>query len=325
MDRRAFITSVSRSILAAPLTVNAQTIGKQARIGVIVPGSPPLPHFEAFKQGLRDLGYVEGQTIVFETRWDEGRQDRYSSLVGNLIHVKVDIIVAGSSQSAFAAKKATETIPIVMTANADPVGSGLVTSLARPGGNVTGMSLIAAELSAKRIEILRAAVPGLSRVGVIWNPENPISAPLLQETQTAARALAVQIQPLEVGKPADLEGAFRAAVRSGAQALLMVQDAMFSLQRGRIAEQALKNGIPTMSGETGFAAAGGLMNYGPDIVDSWRRSAAYVDKILKGAKPADLPVEQPTKFELVINLKTAKALGLTIPQSLLLRADQVIE
>jgi putative ABC transport system substrate-binding protein len=300
------------SLILTPLAAETQTTGKLARIGVIVPGSPPLPHFEAFKEGLRDLGYVQGQTIVVEPRWDEGRQDQYASLVGDLIHVKVDIIVAGSTQSAFAAKRATQTIPIVMTANADPVKLGLVASLARPGGNVTGMSLVAAELSAKRIEILAAAVPRLSRVVVIWNPENPISAPLLQETQAAARSLAVQVQPLEVRKPGDLESAFPVAVRSGAQALLTVQDAMFSLQRRRIAELALKNLIPTMSGETGFAAAGGLMNYGPDIVNSWRRSAVYVDKILKGAKPGDLPIEQPTKFELVINLKTAKALSLTI-------------
>jgi putative ABC transport system substrate-binding protein len=237
----------------------------------------------------------------------------------------VDIIVAGTTPTAVAAQKATRTIPIVMAAIADPVGAGLIASLARPGGNITGMSLISAELSGKRIGLLKEAIPSVSRVAVLWNPMNPNTVGLLHDTTRAAQSLGIQVQVLEGRNGAEIDAAFESAVKGGAQALVTVQDVLFTLQRARIAEIARKSKIPTMSGESGFAAAGGLLNYGPNIADSWRRSAVYVDRILKGAEPGDLPIEQPTKFELVINLKTAKALGLTIPPSLLQRADQVIE
>jgi putative tryptophan/tyrosine transport system substrate-binding protein len=325
MDRRAFIGTLAGSLLAAPLAAEAQLAGKVPRIGVLAPGRPPLPPFDALRDGLRGLGYIEGQTIVLESRWDEDKPDRHPALAVDLVRLRVDVIIAGTTPMAVAAKQATGTIPIVMAAVSDPVGTGLVASLPRPGGNVTGMSLLSAELSGKRIEILKEAIPGLSRIAILWNPRNPISTRLLKDTQAAAQSLGVQFQVLEVRSPADLDGAFRAATNGGAQALATLQDSMFYVHRARIAELELKDRLPTMSGENLFASAGGLMNYGANIDDSWRRSAVYVDKILKGAKPADLPVEQVTKFELVINLKTAKALGLTIPPALLQRADQVIE
>jgi len=324
VDRRTFIGTLTGGLLAAPLA-EAQQVGRVPRIGVLAPGRPPLEHFDAFREGLRDLGYTEGQTILLEPRWDEGSTARHASLVADLVRLKVDIIVAGTTPAALAAKKATRTIPIVMAAIADPVGAGLVTSLARPGGNTTGMSLISAELSGKRIGILKEAMPSISRVAVLWNPMNPNTVGLLHDTKGAAQSLGIQVQVHEVRNGAEVDTAFESAVKGGAQALITVQDALFTLQRARIAEIARNRRIPTMSGESGFAAAGGLMNYGPNIVDSWRRSAVYVDRILKGAQPGDLPIEQPTKFELVINLKTAKALALTIPPSLLQRADQVIE
>jgi putative ABC transport system substrate-binding protein len=324
MERRAFIAALAGGILAAPLA-EAQQGGRVPRIGVLAPGRPPLEQFDAFRKGLRDLGYTEGQTIILEPRWDEGSTARHASLVADLVRLKVDIIVAGTTPTAVAAQQATRTIPIVMAAIADPVGAGLIASLARPGGNITGMSLISAELSRKRIGLLKEAIPSVSRVAVLWNPMNPNTVGLLHDTEDAAQSLGIQVQVLEGRNGAEIDAAFQSAVKGGAQALVTSQDVLFTLQRARIAEIARKRRIPTMSGESGFAAAGGLMNYGPNIVDSWRRAATFVDKILKGAKPGDLPVEQPEKFELVINLKTAKVLGLTIPPSLLLRADQVIE
>ncbi len=324
MDRRAFILATTGGLLAAPLA-EGQQLGRVPRIGVLAPGSPPLEHFDAFRKGLRELGYAEGQTIILESRWDEGNTARHASMVADLIRLKVDIIVAGTTPTALAARKATRTIPIVMAAIADPVGAGLVTSLARPGGNITGMSLISAELSGKRIGILKEAMPSISRIAVLWNPMNPNTVGLLHDTKGASQSLGIQVQVLEVRNGAEIDAAFQSALKGGAQALVTVQDALFTLQRARIAELARKRRIPTMSGESGFAAAGGIMNYGPNIADPWRHAATFVDKILKGAKPGDLPVEQPEKFELVINLKTAKALGLTIPPSLLARADQVIE
>ena len=322
MDRREFLGTVAGGLLAAPLA-EAQQVGRVPRIGVLAPGSPPLEQFDAFRKGLRDLGYTESQTIILESRWDEGSTARHPSLVADLIRLKVDIIVAGTTPTALAAQKATRTIPIVMAAIADPVGAGLIASLARPGGNTTGMSLISAELSRKRIGLLKEAIPSVSRVAVLWNPMNPNTVGLLRGTEGAAQSLGIQVQVLEARNEAEIDGAFQSAGKRGAQALVTSQDVLFTLQRARIAAIARKRRIPTMSGESGFAAAGGLMNYGPNIPDAWRHAATFVDRILKGAKPGDLPVEQPETFEL--NLKTAKALGLTIPQSLLLRADQVIE
>jgi len=324
MDRRVFITVVGGSILATPLVAAAQQTGKIPRVGILAPGNPPLVHAEAFREGLRDLGYVEGQNIRFEWRWEAGDPDRYGPLAKDLVRGRVDVIVAGTTQASFAAKQATQTIPIVMAAVADPVGSGLVPRLSKPGSNITGMALLSPETSAKRLELLKEAVRDLSRIAA-FTTRNPTQPRLLKETQIAGAALGIHVESIVVANLDALGGAFRDAVRQRAQAVVMLQDSMFTIYRAQIADLALRHHLATVSGETGFAQAGGLMHYGPNIADVWRQSTRYVDKILRGAKPADLPVEQPTKFELVINLKTAKALDLAIPQSLLVRADEIIE
>jgi len=327
MDRRAFLGTLTAGLLAAPLVSAAQQYkAGMPRVGVLAPGRPPNVAVEAFRSGLRDLGYVEDQNILLEWRWDEHRPDRYAAMASDLVQRNVDLIVAGTTGASIAAKNATTTIPIVMAASGlgDPVELGLVQSLARPGGNVTGLVLLTNELPGKRFELLKEAIPRLTRVALLWN-RTPLAPTLVKEHEAAARALAIQIQLLEVRGPDDFEGAFQAATQGRAQGLLMIQGPLYFSHRVQIATLALNSRLPTISGETHYAQAGGLMNYGPNIPNSWRHAATYVDKILKGAKPADLPVEQATKFELVINLKTAKALGLTIPPSLLLRADQVIE
>ena len=324
LNRRGFLQAMSAGLLVAPVSAVAEQAGKIPRVGVLAPGNPPLVHADAFRQGLRELGYVEGQNIILDWRWEGGHPDQYSLYATELVRLGVDVIVAGTTPASIAAKRATQTTPIVMAAVADPVGSGLVSRLSRPGGNVTGMSLLSPEMSAKRIEVLREAVLGLSRI-TVFATRNPSQPALLKETQTAAFSLGIQVELVMVPNADALSGAFQEAVRRRAQALLLLQDSLFTLERARIADLALKHRLPAISGETGFAQAGGLMHYGPNIGDAWRQSTRYVDKILKGAKPADLPVEQPTKFEMVINMKTAKALGLALPQSLLLRADQVID
>jgi putative tryptophan/tyrosine transport system substrate-binding protein len=327
MDRRVFLGTVVGGLLAAPLAAEAQQPVKVARIGVLAPGSPTSsPQLrEAFRQQLRELGYVEGQNIVIEYRWAEGRAERLPDLAAELVSLNVDVIVAGGTPGPLAAKHATGTIPIVMTAAGDPVGSGLVASLARPGGNVTGLSARSPDLSGKRLQLLKEVVPGVARVAVLWNAANPYAALVVRETEAAARSLGVQVQFLEVRGPDDFENALPAAIRGRAGALIVVEDPLTFLYLKRIAEFAAQNRLPATYGYREFAEAGGLMTVGPNLADLYRRAAIFVDKILKGAKPADLPIEQPTKFELVINLKTAKALGLTLPPSLLLRADQVIE
>ena len=273
---------------------------------------------------MRELGYVEGQTIAIESRWAEGRYDRYPALAGDLVRLKVDVIVTVGGAATQAAKQATRTIPIVMSVVIDPLGGGLVPSLARPGGNVTGLSVMT-ETVGKQLEVLKEVVPKLSRVAVLWNPANPGSAPQLREAEVAARTLAVWLQTLEARTPKEIEIAFDAITKERAGALVVLADAIFTNQVGQIAGLAMKGHLPSIYGLREYVEAGGLMVYSPNTLELERRSATYVDKILKGAKPADLPIEQPTRFELVINLKTAKALGLTIPQSVLLRADQVIE
>jgi putative ABC transport system substrate-binding protein len=306
-------------------------VGHQApkvpRVGYVFGSSSENRHLlEAFRQGLRELGYLEGQTVTLEVRWADGRSERLPEPVAELVRLPVDVLVAESGLAGLAAQKATQTIPIVMAPVGDPVGAGLVASLGRPGGNITGVSMFAPDLSGKRLELLQEAVPKVSRVGVLWNPTNPNSAAQLRQTEVAARALGVRLlQPLGVRGPDEFASAFSALVNERAEALNVLADGLFLTQRRRIAELAIKGRLPTMSGDTGFAEAGGLMYYGPSIPDAVRRAATYVDKILKGAKPGDLPVEQPTKFELVINLKTAKALGLTIPPSVLARVDEVIQ
>ena len=321
------ILTLTLSLLAALLAAHAQPAGKVPRIGVIMQGVPPGAsgdELDVLRQGLRDLGYVEGQTIALEVRWGEGQHERYPALAADLVRRSVDLIVAAGGSPARAAQHATTTIPIVMVVGNDPVAQGLVASLARPGGNITGLTIMTRELSGKRLGLLTEAVPGLSHVGLLMDAGNPNQQVHLDDHEAAARVLGVQLLPLEVRGPDEFVGAFQAATQGHAQALLIAQGALFLRQRARLAELALASRLPTLSGETGYAEAGGLMHYGPDIPGSFRRVAVYVDKILKGAKAAELPVEQPTTFELVINLKTAEALGLTMPPTLLFQATELI-
>ena len=318
---------MAATVLAAQLAAEAQTARRVYRIGIL--HSWPLqnmPAFAAFRERLRDLGYVEGQNCVFEYRFLTDRPDRLPSLAAELIRSRVDIIVAGDPATTAAAKGATSDIPIVAAVLAlDPVAAGFVASLARPGGNVTGLSFFAPEMSGKRLALLKETLPGLSRVAVLWTPSATQHPALLRETDEAGRRLGIALLRVAVNGAEDIDRAFQSAAGGRVGAMTVLQAAEFSRIKGRIAELGLKHRVPTISGEDGFAELGGLIKYGPSVIENWRRAANYVDRILRGAKPGDLPVEQPTKFELVINLKTAKLLGLTIPPSLLLRADQVIE
>jgi putative ABC transport system substrate-binding protein len=326
MDRRTFIRTLAAGVLAVPLDAGAQQPGKVYRIGFLSPRSPSdVGRLAAFRQSLRELGYVEGQNIVIESRWAEGEYDRLPGLAAELVRLKVDVIVTYAAPAIQAAKRATGTIPIVMAGAIDPVASGLVTSVARPGGNITGLSLMAPDLVGKQLAILKEVVPTVSRVALLGNPVNTGNAPQLRHAQETARTLGMRLQSLEARGPNEIESAFAAITRERAGALIVLVDGMLADHRARIADLAAKSRLPAVYGLSDYPEAGGLMAYGPSVLDRFRRAATYVDKILKGAKPGDLPVEQPTKFELVINLKTAKALGLTIPQSLLQRADQVIE
>ncbi len=326
LSRVVLILTLALGILAGPLAAEAQQPGKIRRIGILRPGAPPDPYVEAFREGLRELGYVEGQSIAIEYRWAEGKLERLPDLAADLARLKVDVIVTATTPGVQAARRATSTIPIVMAAVGDPVGTGLIASLARPGGNITGLSLLSPELSGKRLELLKEAVHKLSPVAVLWNSASPAMILSFRETQTAAQVLGVSLQSWEVqGDPQDFARAFSMVSKERPHALLVVLDPFTILHRSRIVELAAKHRLPAMYEIRAFVEAGGLMSYGPSVPDMYRRAATYVDKILKGAKPADLPVEQPTKFELVINLKTAKALGLTIPPSVLIRADEVIQ
>ena len=308
---------VAICILAAPLAAYAQQTGKLWRIGYLGASSPATrPFIDAFQQGLRELGYVDGRNIVIEYRSD----------AADLVRLKVDVLVASTNPRAVAAKSATATIPIVMVNVADPVQIGLVASLARPGGNVTGLSRIDSELIGKNLELLAETVPGVSRVALLSDPVNPAHPILVARAKQAAQSLGLQLLKIvETREPSELETAFSSMAKERVTALLVVAGGMLAGQYTRIADLALRNRLPSMSGSSLYPGAGGLMSYAPSSVAPYRRAATYVDKILRGAKPADLPVEQPTEFHLVINLKTAKALGLTVPPSLLLRADQVIE
>jgi putative tryptophan/tyrosine transport system substrate-binding protein len=324
----ALVAVLAVSLLAAPLAADAQQAGRVPRIGFLGVTSPSdrPPLLDAFRQRLRELGWVEGQNIVIDYRYAEGRVDRLPDLAAELVRLKVDLIVSLGTQGVTAAKNATETIPIVMIAVRDPVGTGLIASLARPGGNVTGVSGYAGlEIVAKQLELLKETVPKIRRVAILSNPTNAYHQLAIREVNVAARSLGVQLQLLEARGPNEFDGAFAAMAKERVGALLVLSDAMLSSHRTRLADLAARSRLPAAYGVRESVEAGGLMSYGPSFLDLYRRSATYVDKILKGANPADLPVEQPTKFELVINLKTAKALGLTIPPSLLQRADQVIE
>ena len=328
MNRRSFIGRIAGGLVAVPLVASAQQTAKVPRVGWLSPGSGTSDEnfLASFRDGLRELGWVAGQNIAIESRWAEGRFERLPDLAAELVRLKVDVIVASVTQASLAAKHATGTIPIVMVGVGDPLGSGLVASLARPGGNVTGPSSMLAEASGKQLALLKETVPKASPVAVLWNPANPVwQAAALKETESAAQALGLRLQLLEARGPDELEGAFAAMTRERAGALFIPADIIFVRYAQRIADLAASYRLPAMFGFREHVQAGGLMSYAANFGVMFRRAATFVDKILKGAKPGDLPVEQPTKFELVINLKTAKALGLTIPQSLLLRADEVIQ
>jgi putative ABC transport system substrate-binding protein len=322
--RRAFIGTLAGGLLAAPLTAYAQQAGKVPRIGVLSPDSPgPLPLLDAFRQELRKLGYVENQNIAIEYRFAGAKPELLPELAAQLVRLKVDVILTINTAASQAAKSATKTIPIVFTYVAEPVD--LVPSLARPGGNITGLTTLASELSAKRLELLKEALPGTSRVAFLWNSTNLAGTRGLRETERASLPLGIQLYPLGLRGPDELQNAFRVASRERVGVVFVWEDAVLLRHRTRILDLAANHRLPTTSQYREFVEAGGLLSYGSNLSDHFRRAATYVDKILKGAKPADLPVEQPTKFELVINLKTAKALGLSIPQSLLQRADEVIQ
>ena len=327
MNRRTFLSGVTGGLLAAPLAAGAQQATKAARIGFLSlsPGRTPTMDISP---GLRELGWIEGQNIIVEYRWAANREDKLPALAGELVRLKVDVIVTSSTPAAQAAKRATTTIPIVMTFVADPVGSGLVTSLARPGGNITGLTTLATGLVAKRLELLKAVVSGSSRMAVLWQPgalgERAVRD-MVEETQVAGRTLGLDLRFVEARRPDDFEQAFSAIREARVGGLRIFPAPLLFEERRSIVAHAAKGRLPAMCPWREAASAGGLMSYSANFPDMYRRAATYVDKILKGAKPADLPIEQPTTFELVINLKTAKALGLTIPPSLLQRADQVIE
>ena len=314
-------------LLAVGVIADAQQPTKILRIGYLSSDSPSTiaVRIEAFRQGLRELGYVEGKNVVIEWRFAEGKADRLRGLAAELVRLKVDVIVTSSPAATRAAKEATVTIPIVTAQDNDPVGNGLVASLARPGGNITGLSTLAPEISGKRLELVKEIVPRVSRVAVLGSSTTPGNPQALRETELAARVLGLQLQYLEVRGAKDIEPAFRAAAKDRAEAVLMLQSPVFVNQRRQLAELAVKFRLPVIYDRREFVDDGGLMSYGTNYTDLSHRAAIYVDKILKGAKPADLPVEQPTKFELVINLKTAKQIGLTIPPNVLARADRVIK
>ena len=329
MRRRHFLILLGGAVAVAPFAAGADQPAKVFRIGIL--GNLPLTGGEgadlwgAFILGLRERGYVEGQNITIESRVSEGKYERLPDLAAELAGLAVDVIVVPAVAPVFAAKHATRTIPIVMADSTDPVEAGLVASLARPGGNITGLSLLSSEIPGKQLQLLKEIVPEVSRVAVLWNPTNQANGRMLEAAKAAAQSLAVELQALEARAPDDFENAFAAMTSEGAGALLVLRDGMLLLHRQRLLDLAAKRRLPAMYAGKEEVVDGGLVAYGPSLRDSFRRAATYVDKILKGAKPADLPIEQPTKFELVINLKTAKALGLTIPPSILARADEVIE
>ena len=323
MIKKVLSLALSAMLLAPSFPVDAQPAKKVPLVSYLSPSSAGQ-NAEAFRRGLRELDYAEGKNIVLEWRFAEGKMDRLPELAAELVRMKVDVIVVAGGNAALAAKKATSTIPIVIAAASDPVGTGLVASLARPGGNITGLTILSPELSGKRLELLKETVPGITRVAALVYPDNPAYALLLKETQEAARALGLQLQILEVRSPDDFDSAFTAAKMERAGALNVLSSAFFTAHRKKLLELAAKNRLPAIYHNEEFVENGGLMFYGPSIADSNRRAATYVDKILKGRTPADLPVEQPMKFEFIVNLKAAKQIGLTIPPNVLARADKVI-
>jgi putative ABC transport system substrate-binding protein len=327
MNRRTFISLIAGAAASCwPAMLAAQQAGKVHRIGFLWDGPTVFPDaIEAFRRSLRDLGYVEGGDIVIDYRWAEGKPDRIRELAEELVRLNVDVILAPSSIYTGAAKRTTATIPIVFFSHADPLGTGHVASLARPGGNATGLSLMQTETGVKGLELFKEAVPGLSRVAVIFDPATPSHGPGLKAVEAAGPMLGFGIQAVPVRTAAEYDGAFAAMVGERADGVLVLSTPLYIAGAERLAELGIKHRLPTLFGPKHHVQAGGLMSYSPDRADLWRRGAIFVDKILKGARPADLPVQQPTKFELAINLKTARAIGVTIPPSFILRADEVIE
>ena len=328
MDRRRFLLTSLTGVLIAPVAVRAQPAGRVPRVGVLYGGNPSVANRcdEGFRQGLAELGYVEGKSILLEVRWADGKVDRARELAAELIRLNVDLVFAPGTMVARSVKQVRGTIPIVIASAADPIGSGLIESFGHPGGNVTGLSMVAGpEIAGKYVELLGEAVPRVSKMAVVRNPDNPALAPQVKAMEVAAGARGVNIHLVPFRNAGDVDGAFKAMVSKGVGAIIVVPDPVSQSLRVKIAELALKHHLPSMFGFQEETEAGGMMSYGVDIRQHCRRVPIFINKILKGAKPADLPVEQPTKFEVVINLKTAKALGLTIPPSLLARADQVIE
>jgi putative ABC transport system substrate-binding protein len=311
--------------LALPFGAEAQPAGKVYRIGLLETGALRPRPWAAFQERIRELGYVEGRTVVFEPRWADGQLDRLPTLAAELLRLKVDVIVTAGSQAAQVAKGATTSVPIVMATGGDPVGLGLVESLARPGGNVTGMTTLSRELSGKRLEVLREALPGVTRMGMLWHRTSRIDALLRSETEQAAQTLGISLKAHGVHGPDDFDRALGAIVAERAGAVLVATSPMFLGHRRQLADLALRHRLPTMFAFREYVEAGGLMAYGPNYAHLFQRAAGYVDRILKGAKPETLPIEQPTNFELIIGMKTAKALGLTIPPSVRARADELIE
>ena len=326
-SRIALTVTLGLTLLAAPLAAEAQQAGKVYRVGFLGNSSAALEAnlVGPFREGLRELGYVEGRNIVIEYRWAEGKYERFPALIAELAALNVDVIVTAGTPAALAVKRTTPSIPLVMAAVGDPIGVGLVASLARPGGNVTGLSAIAPELEGKRLELLREVVPKLSHIAVLWNPDNPFHADSLKETRAAAQVLGIKAQLVGVRISEEFPAAFAAIVRERPGALLVLADRIFLHNRARIVDFGAKHRLPGVYPYRELVEAGGLMSFGPSYPGMHRRAAHYVDKILKGSKPADLPVEQPATFELIINLKAAKALGLTIQPSLLQRADELIQ
>ena len=327
MKRREFISLVGAAA-AWPLAAPAQQVGKTPQIGYLGVSSPSMePHYvEAFRQKLRELGHVEGRNIAIEYRWAEGQDDRLPNLASELVRLKPDVIVTTGTPGAVAAMQATKTIPIVMASSADPVGSGLVASLARPGGNVTGFTILGPELEGKRLELLKQAVPGLSRLAVLWNPSNPGIVSYFETVKNAGRALQISLDPVvEVRRSDELDNAFTAIASARPHALVVIADRFLLSHRKQIVEFAAAKRLPTMYPYREYVDAGGLISYAPSNIELFLGTAIYVDKILKGAKPGDLPIQEPTKFELVINLKTAKALGLDVPLHLQQLANEMIE
>ena len=323
--RRDVLLAVGAGAFAGPLAVLSQNQPRVWQIGFLSAGSASTRLYESFLQGMREQGYVEGKTCVIQARFAEGKYDRLPMMAEELVRAKVDVIVAGTTLGVQAAKKATTSVPIVMVAIPDPIGEGFVASLSRPGGNITGLTTIVVEASAKHVELLRGVIPHLSRIAVLINPTNPSDALILEQVGGAAFSSGVKVTPVEAATVAEIETGFGDMVRVRAEAVIVTADSLFDVQRERIAKLALKNRLPTIYSNRDFTLAGGLMSYGQDLGDQYRRAAVYVDRILKGAKPGDLPIEQPLVLELVINRKTAKALGIALPTELLLRADRVID